>query len=120
MNKTWTWQDKADWENKHCPAYAEGFACAPGSLILIEDEKGNRKVIAFDPKTLEVQTKVLNWHYGDKTTETEEKINRLFEILTELHAREVSSNCVIKSLQGKSWKELCDDAIKLLERIRGE
>lgn len=50
--------------------------------------------------------------------DTEEKINQIFEIMTELHAREVSSNCVIRSLQGKGWKELCDDAIELLKEIR--
>lgn len=51
-------------------------------------------------------------------TETEEKINQIFEIMTELHAREISSNCIIRELQGKGWKELCDDAIKLLKEIR--
>ena len=51
-------------------------------------------------------------------TDTEEKINKVFEILTELHAREVSSNCVIRELQSKGWKELCDDAIELLKEIK--
>lgn len=50
--------------------------------------------------------------------EIEEKINKLFEILTELHAREVSSNCVIRELSNKGWKELCDNAIELLEEIK--
>lgn len=44
-------------------------------------------------------------------TDTEETINKVFEILSELHAREVSGNCVIRSLQSKSWKELCNDII---------
>ncbi len=48
----------------------------------------------------------------------EEKINEVFEIMTELHAREVSGNCVIRNLQGKGWKELCNDAIELLKEIR--
>ena len=51
-------------------------------------------------------------------TDTEEKINQIFEIMTELHAREVSSNSVIRILQSKSWKELCDNAIGLLEEIK--
>lgn len=51
-------------------------------------------------------------------TETEEKINKIFEILTELHAREVSGNCVIRSLQDKGWEELCNDGINLLGEIR--
>ena len=52
------------------------------------------------------------------STDTEEIINKVFEILTELHAREVSGNCVIRSLQDKVWKELCNDAIELLKEIR--
>lgn len=50
--------------------------------------------------------------------DTEEKINKVFEIMTELHAREVSGNCVIQSLQSKGWKELCDNAIELLKEIK--
>lgn len=72
-----TWQDKADWENKHCPAFAEGFACAPGSLILIEDEDGNKKAIKFDPKTLKLDTKVLDWHYDVKLAERDMRIDEL-------------------------------------------
>ena len=60
-----TWKDKADWENKHCPALAEGYACPPGSLILIEDENGEQKVIPFDPETLLLDTKVIDWHYKE-------------------------------------------------------
>jgi hypothetical protein len=50
--------------------------------------------------------------------DTEEKINKVFEIMTELHAREVSGNCVIRNLHGKGWKELCDEAIELLKEIK--
>lgn len=48
----------------------------------------------------------------------EEKINQIFDIMTELHAREVSGNCVIRNLQNKGWKELCDEAIEILKEIR--
>ena len=51
------------------------------------------------------------------STDTEDIINKVFEILTELHAREVSSNCVIQHLQHKGWTELCNDAIELLKEI---
>lgn len=61
-----TWKDKADWENKHCPAFAEGYACPPGSPILIEDENGEQKVIPFDPETLLLDTKVIDWHWKEK------------------------------------------------------
>lgn len=50
--------------------------------------------------------------------DVEEKINKLFDIMTELHAREVSGNCVIRNLQNKGWKELCDESIELLKEIR--
>lgn len=72
-----TWQDKADWENTHHPAHAECFACAPGSLILIEDENGNKKAIKFDPKTLRLDTTVLDWHYNTKLAERDMKIDEL-------------------------------------------
>ena len=57
-----TWQDKCDWENTHNPAHAEGVPVRPGTPILIvDDETGEPKVIPFDPKTLKLTTKVLNW-----------------------------------------------------------
>lgn len=67
-----TWKDYADWENEHHPAFAEGYACPPGSPILIEDENGEQKVIPFDPETLLLDTKVIDWHYKElyKTSDT--------------------------------------------------
>lgn len=60
-----TWQDKADWENSHRPAHAEGWPVAPGTLIKIFDEEANEeKIIPFDPKTLKLSTMVLNWALG--------------------------------------------------------
>ena len=50
--------------------------------------------------------------------DTEENINKVFDIMTELHAREVSGNCVIGGLQDKGWNDLCDMAVVLLAEIR--
>lgn len=44
-------------------------------------------------------------------------INDLFKILTELDARE-GGNCVASELLHKSWYELCNDAIDLLEILK--
>lgn len=57
-----TWQDKFEFENARCPAHAEGSPCAPGSIILIENEEGKEELIPFNPRTLLLTTKVLNWH----------------------------------------------------------
>lgn len=65
IKTTKTWKDYADWENEHHPAFAEGYACPPGSPILIEDENGEQKVIPFDPETLLLDTKVIDWHYKE-------------------------------------------------------
>lgn len=45
-------------------------------------------------------------------------IEKLFIILTELDSRENSFNCVISELIGKSWDELCNDAIILFENLK--
>lgn len=50
--------------------------------------------------------------------DTEENINKVFDIMTELHAREVSGNCVVRNLQDKGWNDLCDMAITLIAEIR--
>ena len=57
-----TWQDKCDFENAFNPAHAEGIPCPPGSIILIENEEGKEELIPFDPKTLLLSTKVINWN----------------------------------------------------------
>ena len=62
-----TWEDKGEFENANNPAHAEGWAVAPGSLILIENEKGEPEVISFNPKTLKLTTKVLYWRYSYKS-----------------------------------------------------
>lgn len=48
----------------------------------------------------------------------ETNINKVFHIMTELHAREVSGNCVIQELQDKGWNDLCDMVIQLIAEIR--
>lgn len=62
MMSSKTWQEKADWENANCPAHAEGYAVAPGTPIkILDDETGKPKIIPFDPATLKLSTRVLNW-----------------------------------------------------------
>lgn len=46
-------------------------------------------------------------------------INKLFQIFTELDARESSNNCIVPELAVRSWDELLDDAIGLIEQLRG-
>ena len=50
----------------------------------------------------------------------DERTQKLLEIATELDARSTTSNCVIRELQGVSWKDLCDLGIKVLQQLRGE
>lgn len=45
-------------------------------------------------------------------------IDDLFDIATEIDARETSCNCVIEKLQGISWEELCDKGIEILEKLK--
>ena len=66
INKIKTWEDKGNWENAHCPAHAEGWACAPGSKILIRNKEGKEEVIPFDPKTLALDAEVIDWNYEGK------------------------------------------------------
>lgn len=53
--------------------------------------------------------------YGEKI---EEQLNRLIMIVTELDARESSSNLIFKELNKYSWSELCNEAIKILDNIK--
>lgn len=45
-------------------------------------------------------------------------IKELIEIITELDARESSCNSVIERLRGTGWTKLCEDGIKLFEKIK--
>jgi hypothetical protein len=49
--------------------------------------------------------------------EIECKLECLYDIVEELTAREASNNCVVRVLQGKSWKELCEDGIRLFKEL---
>ena len=53
-----------------------------------------------------------------KEHDTDKIIDELFLIMTELDARNCSSNSVIQKYQGTYWKDLCDTAIKLLEELK--
>lgn len=50
--------------------------------------------------------------------ETEDIIGRLYDVILELDARESGGNCVFTGLQDKSWTELCEYGIELLEKIK--
>ena len=50
--------------------------------------------------------------------ETEDVIDKVYNIVLELDARESGGNCVFTGLQDKSWTELCEIAISLLEQIK--
>lgn len=45
-------------------------------------------------------------------------LDELYDIVIELDARECSFNCVTERFLSKSWTELCEEAIKLLEIIK--
>lgn len=49
--------------------------------------------------------------------EFECKLECLADIVEELTAREVFNNCVVQPLMGKSWKELCEDGIRLFKEL---
>ena len=52
------------------------------------------------------------------TKEVDQIINKLFDIVTELDARNIGANCVIPELTGVGWTELCEMGIKLFEQIK--
>lgn len=45
-----------------------------------------------------------------------DKIEELFNIVTELNIRELSSNVILYQEMG--WRELCDKAIEYLKELR--
>lgn len=52
------------------------------------------------------------------TEEVDPIINKLYEIVQELDARNISANCVIPELTGIGWTELCEIGIELFEQIK--
>lgn len=55
---------------------------------------------------------------GFLPTETEDVIGELYNIVTELEARESGCNLIYERLACKSWTELCEYGIELLEQIK--
>ena len=47
-------------------------------------------------------------------------LDKLFNIIEELDARNCSNNSVIPELGGRGWNELCKDGIELFEQIGGK
>ena len=58
-------------------------------------------------------------HYENMGTEEVDKIiNQLFDIATELDARNIGANCVIPELTGVGWTDLCEMGIELFKQIK--
>ena len=51
------------------------------------------------------------------TEEVDTIINKLFDIVTELDARNIGGNCVIPELGGVGWTELCEMGIELFDNL---
>jgi hypothetical protein len=51
--------------------------------------------------------------------EFECKLEYLSDIVEELFAREHSNNSVVLPLQGRAWKELCEEGIRLFTELGG-
>ena len=47
----------------------------------------------------------------------QERIDKLFKILTELDARCCSANSIVEELIPMSWMELCNEGISLFEQL---
>lgn len=54
----------------------------------------------------------------DEKTREQIIIEDILLITHELHAREVSMNCVNSKFSGKGWIDLCNDAIDLFEQLK--
>lgn len=50
--------------------------------------------------------------------DTQMIIDKVYDIIIELDARECTNNCVAVGFLTKSWTELCEEAIRLLEQIK--
>ena len=48
----------------------------------------------------------------------EDTIDKIYNIVLELDARESGGNLLFTGLQDKSWTEICEEAIGLLEQIK--
>lgn len=45
-------------------------------------------------------------------------IDEIYNMVLELDARESGGNLLFAGLQDKSWTEICEEAIRLLEQIK--
>ena len=52
------------------------------------------------------------------TVDTTFVLEQLFDIITELDSRDSCNTCIMPVLMGMSWSDLCDEAIRLLNRIK--
>lgn len=50
--------------------------------------------------------------------ETRDIIDMIYKIIIELDARECGANLLYSDLRYKSWSELCEEVIELLELIK--
>lgn len=50
--------------------------------------------------------------------EIEQVINKIFDITEELNARNLTCNSIHEKLQGMSWTELCEMAIKTFKQMK--
>ena len=65
------------------------------------------------------ENKILNrWYQAPPATEEDSATARLLKIVAELDAREISFNLVVSELRDKTWSELCDEAIVILEQLK--
>ena len=47
-----------------------------------------------------------------------DKIGYVLDMVEELHARELSNNCIHSDFFDLSWEELCNAAMEMLEEIK--
>ena len=48
----------------------------------------------------------------------EERLEKIYDIVIELHSRETSGNCIVAICLGKSWVELCNEGIRLFQELK--
>ena len=47
-----------------------------------------------------------------------DKIGYVLDMVEELHARDISNNCIHRDFHDVSWEELCDAVMEMLEEIK--
>lgn len=47
-----------------------------------------------------------------------DKLIYIGDLVEELHAREVSNNCIRRELTDVSWEELCEGVIEMMEEVK--